>query len=168
MVSDTWSTDVLASDSEIVEQQDRIPFPVPPEQVASVLPTEPMPIMLDISETASEAWSTDVLASDSERLTEVDTDDTASVARCIHLHLQFRSASIYFLYNHQFALDIRAAGRTIPPGRRSRSKVAPIPREMRKRFSPQLHVNSTAQFYYRVTNIFHVAFCVAVAIIVHI
>lgn len=37
--------------------------------------------MLDISETASEAWSTDVLASDSERLTEVDTDDTGSVAR---------------------------------------------------------------------------------------
>lgn len=36
---------------------------------------------LDISETASEAWSTDVLTSDSERLTEVDTDDTASVAR---------------------------------------------------------------------------------------
>lgn len=29
----------------------------------------------------SEAWSTDVLTSDSERLTEVDTDDTASVAR---------------------------------------------------------------------------------------
>ncbi|EGI65207.1 GTPase-activating protein and VPS9 domain-containing protein 1 [Acromyrmex echinatior] len=48
MVSDTWSTDVLASDSEIVEQQDRILLAVP---------------------------------SDSERLTEVDTDDTASVAR---------------------------------------------------------------------------------------
>ncbi|KAL0133577.1 hypothetical protein PUN28_000958 [Cardiocondyla obscurior] len=80
MVSDTWSTDVLASDSEIVEQQDRILLAVPPEQVAPVLPTEPTP-MLDISETASEAWSTDVLASDSERLTEVDTDDTASVAR---------------------------------------------------------------------------------------
>lgn len=82
MVSDTWSTDVLASDSEIVEQQDRMPLPVPPEQVAPVLSAEPTPTMLDISETASEAWSTDVLASDSERLTEVDTDDTASVARC--------------------------------------------------------------------------------------
>ncbi|XP_011690803.1 PREDICTED: GTPase-activating protein and VPS9 domain-containing protein 1 isoform X2 [Wasmannia auropunctata] len=81
MVSDTWSTDVLASDSEIVEQQDRILLTVPPEQIAPVLPTEPTPTMLDISETASEAWSTDVLASDSERLTEVDTDDTASVAR---------------------------------------------------------------------------------------
>ncbi|XP_036138759.1 receptor-mediated endocytosis protein 6 homolog isoform X3 [Monomorium pharaonis] len=81
MVSDTWSTDVLASDSEIVEQQDRILLAVPSEQVAPVLPAEPTPTMLDISETASEAWSTDVLASDSERLTEVDTDDTASVAR---------------------------------------------------------------------------------------
>lgn len=81
MVSDTWSTDVLASDSEIVEQQDRILLAVPPEHVAPVLPAESTPTMLDISETASEAWSTDVLASDSERLTEVDTDDTASVAR---------------------------------------------------------------------------------------
>ncbi|KZC13342.1 GTPase-activating protein and VPS9 domain-containing protein 1 [Dufourea novaeangliae] len=49
MVSDTWSTDVLASDSETVEQQEKITYP----------PS----------------------ASDSERLTEVDTDDTASVAR---------------------------------------------------------------------------------------
>lgn len=39
--------------------------------------------MLDTSETASQsdAWSTDVLASDTERLQDVDTDDTASVAR---------------------------------------------------------------------------------------
>lgn len=87
MVSDTWSTDVLASDSEIVEQQDRILLAVPAEQVAPVLPAEPTPTMLDISETASEAWSTDVLASDSERLTEVDTDDTASVARYIITHI---------------------------------------------------------------------------------
>lgn len=35
----------------------------------------------DALETASEAWSTDVVTSDTERLTEVDTDDTASVAR---------------------------------------------------------------------------------------
>lgn len=43
----------------------------------------PMPNpLLDISETQSEsAWSTDVLASDTERLTEVDNDDIASVAR---------------------------------------------------------------------------------------
>lgn len=37
--------------------------------------------LIEASETASEAWSTDVVASDSERLTEVDTDDTCSVAR---------------------------------------------------------------------------------------
>ncbi|XP_011314268.1 GTPase-activating protein and VPS9 domain-containing protein 1 [Fopius arisanus] len=80
LVSDTWSTDVLASDSEMVEQQERFPFPPPPAvEVPQVLAVTPGP--LDVSETASEAWSTDVLASDSERLTEVDTDDTASVAR---------------------------------------------------------------------------------------
>ncbi|XP_054272396.1 receptor-mediated endocytosis protein 6 homolog [Macrosteles quadrilineatus] len=72
LVSDTWSTDVLASDSETIEQP---PPPDPPVQ------TLPGPQLLDVSETASEAWSTDVVASDSERLTEVDTDDTASVAR---------------------------------------------------------------------------------------
>ncbi|KAK0172061.1 hypothetical protein PV328_005429 [Microctonus aethiopoides] len=81
LVSDTWSTDVLGSDSEIVEQQKRFPFPPPPEHVTPVLLPESSQGMLDVSETASEAWSTDVLASDSERLTEVDTDDTASVAR---------------------------------------------------------------------------------------
>ncbi|KAL0275969.1 UNVERIFIED_CONTAM: hypothetical protein PYX00_003663 [Menopon gallinae] len=77
LVSDTWSTDVLASDSETIEQSDRN-FPRPPDD------GPPHPFIqhsLDISETVSEAWSTDVLTSDSERLTEVDTDDTASVAR---------------------------------------------------------------------------------------
>ncbi|XP_078044558.1 GTPase activating protein and VPS9 domains 1 [Augochlora pura] len=84
MVSDTWSTDVLASDSETVEQQEKITYPPSSEQNVSNLPatSESIPqAALDVSETASEAWSTDVLASDSERLTEVDTDDTASVAR---------------------------------------------------------------------------------------
>ncbi|CAK9813080.1 GTPase-activating protein and VPS9 domain-containing protein 1 [Anthophora quadrimaculata] len=84
MVSDTWSTDVLASDSEIVEQQEKVSYPPSSERIPPVLATtsESMPqAVLDVSETASEAWSTDVLASDSERLTEVDTDDTASVAR---------------------------------------------------------------------------------------
>ncbi|XP_031844110.1 GTPase activating protein and VPS9 domains 1 isoform X2 [Nomia melanderi] len=84
MVSDTWSTDVLASDSEMVEQQDKIAYPPSGEPNAPILPTASDSIpqaVLDVSETASEAWSTDVLASDSERLTEVDTDDTASVAR---------------------------------------------------------------------------------------
>lgn len=74
IISDTWSTDVLASDSEIIEAHDRSGVPEP-----SVV--EPVPL-LDVLETQSEsAWSTDVLASDSERMTEVDTDDTASVAR---------------------------------------------------------------------------------------
>lgn len=85
MVSDTWSTDVLASDSEIIEQQEKILYPSSSEQTPPVLSTsESVPqAVLDVSETASEAWSTDVLASDSERLTEVDTDDTASVARYV-------------------------------------------------------------------------------------
>lgn len=82
LVSDTWSTDVLASDSEFVEQQDRFPFLPPVEQPPPTpLVPEPAQVNLDVSETASEAWSTDVLASDSERNTEIDTDDTASVAR---------------------------------------------------------------------------------------
>lgn len=83
LVSDTWSTDVLASDSETVEQQERFLLPAPPSQPVApqTLPSESNPSTLDVSETASEAWSTDVLASDSERMTEVDTDDTASVAR---------------------------------------------------------------------------------------
>ena len=84
-MSDTWSTDVLASDSEIVEQQERFPFPPTAEQPPPSLSVEPLQ-MLDVSETASEAWSTDVLASDSERLTEVDTDDTASVARYLKFY----------------------------------------------------------------------------------
>ncbi|XP_044595609.1 GTPase-activating protein and VPS9 domain-containing protein 1 isoform X2 [Cotesia glomerata] len=80
LVSDTWSTDVLASDSEIVEHQDRFLFPPLAEQTSG-LSVEPLQGVADVSETASEAWSMDVLASDSERLTEVDTDDTSSVAR---------------------------------------------------------------------------------------
>ncbi|XP_014237256.1 receptor-mediated endocytosis protein 6 homolog isoform X1 [Trichogramma pretiosum] len=83
LVSDTWSTDVLASDSEFIEQQERFPFLPQQEQPRPPPPLVPEPLQanLDVSETASEAWSTDVLASDSERMTEVDTDDTASVAR---------------------------------------------------------------------------------------
>lgn len=81
-MSDTWSTDVLASDSELVEQQERFPFLPPADQPPPPpLAPEPVHVNLDASETTSEAWSTDVLASDSERITEVDTDDTASVAR---------------------------------------------------------------------------------------
>lgn len=76
LVSDTWSTDVLASDSEIVEQLPQRPLqPVLHEITANNT------LLGDALETASEAWSTDVVISDSDRLTEVDTDDTASVAR---------------------------------------------------------------------------------------
>lgn len=84
IISDTWSTDVLASDSETIDagdsRQERQCFVPVIEQ-----PLVDPPIsntLLDISETQSEsAWSTDVLASDTERLTEVDNDDIASVAR---------------------------------------------------------------------------------------
>lgn len=99
MVSDTWSTDVLASDSETVEQGER-----PLEDVRLVGRSGMLDVsqavgiagsfggshsrgvnggtnVLDVTETGSEAWSTDVMASDSERLHEVDTDDTGSIAR---------------------------------------------------------------------------------------
>jgi hypothetical protein len=82
LVSDTWSTDVLASDSETVEQSSEHNFPVGMLQAAGA-PIAAASAMLDMSETASEAWSTDVMASDSERLTEVDTDDAGSVARYV-------------------------------------------------------------------------------------
>lgn len=92
IISDTWSTDVLASDSEAVESNDRnFATPLIPTNV--ILPGDhnydPMIStqfrrdgnMLDTSETQSEsAWSTDVLASDSEKLAEVDNDDNLSIA----------------------------------------------------------------------------------------
>ncbi|XP_052119444.1 receptor-mediated endocytosis protein 6 homolog isoform X1 [Frankliniella occidentalis] len=102
LVSDTWSTDVLASDSELIEQSDRerererernyaqqpplLPLALQPPLVPlpGILPGPPgsaQQSLIDMSETASEAWSTDVLASDSERMLEIDTDDTSSVAR---------------------------------------------------------------------------------------
>lgn len=80
MVSDTWSTDVLASDSETIEQSERS-FPSVSITESTIQQLTEATQLLDVSETASEAWSTDVLASDSERMTEVDTDDTGSVAR---------------------------------------------------------------------------------------
>ncbi|XP_022162230.1 GTPase-activating protein and VPS9 domain-containing protein 1 [Myzus persicae] len=81
MVSDTWSMDVLASDNEILDQSDRsqISVQLPPLPQSQAIPNNQQ--ILDINETASEAWSTDVFASDTDRLAEVDTDDTASVAR---------------------------------------------------------------------------------------
>ncbi|KAK7094714.1 GTPase-activating protein and VPS9 domain-containing protein 1-like isoform X2 [Littorina saxatilis] len=86
-VSDTWSTDVLASDSETTDQNqlDRL------EEVAEdnfmrsfnmLGNRDPEPVS-EISETASDAWSTDVLASDtdeknSERLRELEDQDEVS------------------------------------------------------------------------------------------
>lgn len=92
IISDTWSTDVLASDSEPVENERNFSTPLIPSAV--VLPgdnnfnslTNPVSQLranyLDASDTRSEsAWSTDVLdQSDSEKMTEVDTDDNQSIA----------------------------------------------------------------------------------------
>lgn len=77
IMSDTWSTDVLASDSETVADCERAQLPPPPPGGTNgMVPPAP-----DVSETASEsAWSIDVLASDSDRNTEVDTDDCVSIA----------------------------------------------------------------------------------------
>ncbi|KAJ8734506.1 hypothetical protein PYW08_013756 [Mythimna loreyi] len=76
IMSDTWSTDVLASDSETIgDSCDHTQ--VAANQGTSTSNTNAP----DVSETASEsAWSMDVLASDSDRNTEVDTDDCVSVA----------------------------------------------------------------------------------------
>ncbi|XP_056011330.1 GTPase-activating protein and VPS9 domain-containing protein 1-like isoform X6 [Ostrea edulis] len=78
-VSDTWSTDVLASDSEPPpesNQYDRLEELVR----SSFLPRQDH--VSEVSETASDAWSTDVLASDTEdkqALSEFDQDDVGSV-----------------------------------------------------------------------------------------
>ncbi|KRT78608.1 hypothetical protein AMK59_8082, partial [Oryctes borbonicus] len=82
IISDTWSTDVLASDSETIDaadgRQEHQNFSPIIEQPIDHHISNPL---LDISETQSEsAWSMDALASDMERLTEVDNDDLVSVA----------------------------------------------------------------------------------------
>lgn len=83
-VSDTWSTDVLASDSEPPEQNqfDRLEE-IGEEIVRQNLLARNEPLS-ELSETASDAWSTDVLASDNEEkqteeLSEFDQDDIGSV-----------------------------------------------------------------------------------------
>ena len=94
LVSDTWSTDVLASDSETIEAVDRDGRGDQFHEQLLNRHLEELDRMSgarddflggDVTgeplDTASEAWSTDVLASDSERLTEFDTDDAQSVAR---------------------------------------------------------------------------------------
>ncbi|CAI9718090.1 GTPase-activating protein and VPS9 domain-containing protein 1-like isoform X2 [Octopus vulgaris] len=65
-VSDTWSTDVLASDSEGPDQNqlERLEE-VTEEMVRQNLLGVAEPVS-EVSETASDAWSTDVLASDTE------------------------------------------------------------------------------------------------------
>lgn len=91
LVSDTWSTDVLASDSETIEAADRTDRgdqfhdQLLNRHLAELDRMQGDYVSRDATgetfETASEAWSTDVLASDSERMTEFDTDDAQSVAR---------------------------------------------------------------------------------------
>lgn len=73
IVSDTWSTDVLASDSEMLDQ---VNLTSRNQTLESQLQSA-----LEIGDTGSDAWSTDVTASDNERLQDVDTDDTGSLAR---------------------------------------------------------------------------------------
>ncbi|XP_059612505.1 receptor-mediated endocytosis protein 6 homolog [Phlebotomus argentipes] len=92
IISDTWSTDVLASDSETIGDTDRdrnfstplIPSAVilPGDNNFDVLSSAARPQMRqNLDETQSEsAWSMDVLASDSEKMTEIDTDDNQSIA----------------------------------------------------------------------------------------
>uniref|UniRef100_T1IJR9 Receptor-mediated endocytosis protein 6 homolog n=1 Tax=Strigamia maritima TaxID=126957 RepID=T1IJR9_STRMM len=85
MVSDTWSTDVLASDSETVESQHEHAIQEVSVGTAGVF-LDPNLVQFglhgtDVADTGSEAWSTDVLVSDSERMQDVDTDDTGSVTR---------------------------------------------------------------------------------------
>ncbi|XP_014090424.3 receptor-mediated endocytosis protein 6 homolog isoform X2 [Bactrocera oleae] len=94
IISDTWSTDVLASDSETVDASERERdrhFSTPLIPSAVVLPGDNnfdvltgagvmRPVFLDVSDQRSESnWSTDVLASDSEKFAEVDTDDNLSI-----------------------------------------------------------------------------------------
>lgn len=74
IVSDTWSTDVLASDSEMLDQ---VNLAAQMQLLESHFQTT-----LEVGgDTGSDAWSTDVAASDNERLQDVDTDDTGSLAR---------------------------------------------------------------------------------------
>ncbi|XP_023304906.2 receptor-mediated endocytosis protein 6 homolog [Lucilia cuprina] len=94
IISDTWSTDVLASDSETIDATERERernFSTPLIPAAVVLPGDNnFDVLsgaggmrtgyLDATDQRSESnWSTDVLASDSEKLNEVDTDDNVSI-----------------------------------------------------------------------------------------
>ncbi|GAB6021964.1 hypothetical protein CHUAL_006124 [Chamberlinius hualienensis] len=123
LVSDTWSTDVLASDSENVEQGERSQEEIgfrrggmgTAASIGSNLEIGGSSVVSegllanssfitrnrssniniqDVIDTASEAWSTDVLASDSERLQDVDTDDTGSIARSDDTASLYRSDDV--------------------------------------------------------------------------
>lgn len=99
-VSDTWSTDVLSSDTETVGEPPTLEDLLrgrPGDEFSSrnrMLDQLQVPSgdssaqntsghLLDIAETGSEAWSMDVLASDSEslRVADFDLEDSMSVAR---------------------------------------------------------------------------------------
>ncbi|KAG5683501.1 hypothetical protein PVAND_012776 [Polypedilum vanderplanki] len=82
IISDTWSTDVLASDSETIGESERnFSTPLIPSSIIIPDTFQLRTNNFDISETQSEsAWSTDVLiASDSEKNGEIDNDDTQSI-----------------------------------------------------------------------------------------
>ena len=103
MVSDTWSTDVLSSDTETVGEPPTLEdllrgrpgdefslrnrmldhLQVPSSDQADIRGQNTSGHLLDIAETGSEAWSMDVLASDSEslRVADFDLEDSMSVAR---------------------------------------------------------------------------------------
>lgn len=84
IISDTWSTDVLASDSETIDASDRNEQPIfAPILEQSIEGSITSNQLLDLSETQSEsAWSTDVLASDNDDAISVaPSDDSASVTR---------------------------------------------------------------------------------------
>lgn len=84
IISDTWSTDVLASDSETIDASDRneqqMFAPILEQSIEAPITSNQL---LDLSETQSEsAWSTDVLASDNDDAISVaPSDDSASVTR---------------------------------------------------------------------------------------
>lgn len=108
MVSDTWSTDVLSSDTETLGEpptledllrgrpgdefhnQGRYEFANRTRNLDHLAvpnntnpPASQAGQLLEIPETSSEAWSMDVLASDTEsfRMRDFDQDDSLSVAR---------------------------------------------------------------------------------------
>lgn len=88
LLSDTWSTDVLGSDTEAFDPVDPTAAGI---QAANLnfMNNQALQVQqmlqsgLESVDTASQsdAWSTDVLTSDTERLREFDLDDTGSVTR---------------------------------------------------------------------------------------